>query len=189
MAVATNTAKEKTEFICTFDIETYGLEPVYGVVLCAVVKPLNGELKVLRQKRPSSDDSQLVFDIINELNQYNILIAHNGLYFDKQFLNGRALHWNQDILEPNVKIIDPCIVARKNLNLRSNSLDSIAQYLGLDEQKMHLDPIIWKKAALDHDEPCMKTLIERCSSDVRVLELLAKRVMKLTRNITPWGSA
>lgn len=183
-----NSAQVKTQFVATFDLETYGLEPIFGRLLCGVVKPWGEEAKVFRVNRASADDSKLVSDLVKELNRYNVLIAHNGLYFDKQFLNGRALAFNQDIVDVNVKMIDPYVLAKKNLNMRRNSLDSISEFFGLEERKMHVDAETWVKAALDHDEECMEILIERCTSDVVVLEMLASRVLKLTRNLTPWGS-
>ena len=192
MSASTNsvkdTAKLKTQFVATFDLETYGLEPVFGRLLCGVIKPWGEEPKVFRVRKASADDSKLVTELVTELNRYNILIAHNGLYFDKQFLNGRALEFNQDIIDVNIKMIDPCIIARKNLNLKRNSLDAISEFLNLEERKMHVDSSVWVKAALDHHEESMQTIIERCISDVVVLEMLAQRVMKLTKSINSWGS-
>ena len=127
--------------------------------------------------------------IITELKKYSILIAHNGLYFDVRFLDGRALEYGLPVIGPNHKLIDPCQIARKHLNLRRNSLDAIAMHLKLNEQKMHLEPEVWVRAGLDNDEEAMETLVERCHSDVRVLEEIAARIFPLTRNINPWGSA
>ena len=86
-------------------------------------------------------------------------------------------------------MVDPYLVARKHLNMRRNSLDALAEHMHLDEQKMHLSPEVWVKAALDHDEKAMKTLVARCVSDCAVLEQLATRILPMVGNITPWGSA
>ena len=93
------------------------------------------------------------------------------------------------VISPEHKLIDPCQIARRQLNLPRNSLDSMAMLMQLEEQKMHLLPSVWVRAALDHDEEAMQTLMERCLSDVRVLEDLAAHVLPLTRNINPFGSA
>lgn len=173
----------------SFDLETFGLDPVYGRLLCGVVKPWEGKPKVFRMSPVGSNDSTLVTSLVEELSKYSVLFAHNGLFFDRAMLNGRALAYNLPILDTTTKLIDPYLVARKHLNMRRNSLDALAEHMHLDEQKMHLSPEVWVKAALDHDEKAMKTLVSRCISDCDVLELLAKRVLSLVGNITPWGSA
>lgn len=177
------------QLAASFDLETFGLDPVYGRLLCAVIKPWQQETQLIRVNRAGSDDSALVEAIVKELNKYAILIAHNGLFYDVRMLNGRALQYGLPVLNPHHKLIDPCQIARKHLNLPRNSLDTIAKHMQLDEQKMHLDPSVWVRAALDHSEEDMLTLVERCESDTRVLEEIAARVLPLTRYIGPWGSA
>ena len=171
------------QLACTFDLETFGLDPVFGRLLVGVVKPWHGPEKIFRVTRASADDSAIVEAIVEELSKYAILCAHNGMYYDVRFLNGRALAYDLPVLNPNHKLIDPCQIARKHLNLNRNSLDAIAVHMGLSEQKMHLDPIVWTRAAMDHSEEDMQTLVDRCSSDVRVLEEIAARVLPLTRSI------
>ena len=182
---------EKTipQLACTFDLETWGLDPVYGRLLVAVIKPWQQDTMVFQQKVASSDDSAITKAVVEELNKYAILIAHNGMYFDVRFLNGRALQYGLPVINPNHKLIDPCQIARKHLNLPRNSLDAIAKHMQLDEQKMHIGPEVWVHAALDHDKEAMATLVERCESDVRVLEAIAARALPLTRSINAFGSA
>ena len=181
-------AKVTTGLAASFDIETFGLDPVYGRVLLGVVKPWGQEPKVFRMKRAANDDSKVVKELIEESENYAILFAHNGLFFDRAMLNGRALHHGLKTLSNKGKLVDPCLIARKHLNLRRNSLDSLAAHLELDEQKMHLAPEVWVKAVFDHDEKSMKILVERCISDCAVLEQLATVILPLVGNINPWGS-
>ena len=173
----------------TFDIETTGLEAKFGRVVCAVIKPWGQEEELYHLDKIGSDDSQLVATIINELSQYAILIAHNGVMFDVRFLNGRAVAYGLPVISPFQKVMDPVWIARKHLNLERNSLDAIAQHLKLDEGKMHLAPEVWVRAALDDDEEAKELLYERCRSDVRILEIIAAEFLPLTRQIGPWGSA
>lgn len=181
--------KKISGLAASFDLETFGLDPVYGRLLCGVVKPWGGEPRVFRVKRAGSDDSKLIVQLVEELSQYAVLFAHNGLFYDRAFLNGRALHFNLPILDTGAKLVDPYLIARKHLNMKRNSLDALAEHFQLPEQKMHLPPDVWVRAALDHDEGAMKTLVKRCVSDCVVLEQLATRVLALVGNITPWGSA
>ena len=178
------------QLLATFDLETFGgLDPTWGRLIVGVVKPWKEEPIVFRVNRVKSDDSKIVADVINELKKYAIIAAHNGLYFDVQFLNGRALEYNIPPIPPEKKLIDPCQVARKHLGMRRNSLDAIAAHMHLDEQKMHVPAEVWVKAGMDNDKEALNILVERCVSDVRVLECLTERMLPLMRNITPWGSA
>ena len=175
----------------SFDLECYGLDPIYGRLLCGVIKPYgtSGEPQVYRMERASNDDSALVEVLVNELSKYSILIAHNGLWFDRAMINGRALAADLPLLDPKIKMIDPYQIARKHLNAKRNSLDALSTLLNLNEQKMHVDPSVWARVAFDHDESAFQIIIERCISDVRVLEDLTNHILPLMGNVTPWGSA
>jgi hypothetical protein len=158
--------KKFSGLAASFDLESFGLDPIYGRLLCGVVKPWGEAPKIFRMNRASSDDSELVKMLVEELSTYSILFAHNGLFHDRAFLNGRALHYDLPILDTGAKLVDPYLVAKKHLNSE-----------------------VWGKAALDHDEASMQILIARCVSDCEVLEQLARRVLALVGNINPWGSA
>lgn len=181
--------KQYTGLAASFDLESYGLDPVYGRLLCAVIKPWGGQPHIIRMQQASSDDSELVRKTVDELSRYAILFAHNGIFHDRAMLNGRALEYNVPLLDNFGKLVDPYQIARKHLNMRRNSLDALAAHLRLNEQKMHLDPSVWVRAALDHDEEAMQTIIARCVSDCNVLEQLATRMLPLMGNINPFGSA
>ena len=115
--------------IASFDLETSSLLADFGIVLCGVVKPWNEPPIVFRvddlHGKVSSDDSVLVRRLIAELSQYLILVAHNGVMFDRKFLNARAVKAKIEPLNPRGRIIDPVWLARKHLNLRSNSLEAV----------------------------------------------------------------
>ena len=183
-------SKLYTGLAASFDLEcTPGLDPVWSRLLCGVVKPWKQDAKVFRLSRASANDSGLVKVLVEELSHYAILFAHNGLWFDRAFLNGRALHYNLPTLDIAGKIVDPYQLARKHLNTKKNSLDALAAHFNLSKQKMHISPEVWVRASLDHDEEAMLELIERCKSDCEVLEELAQRLLSVVGNITPWGSA
>ena len=137
----------------------------------------------------SHDDSDITRQLIDRLNNFSVLIAHNGIRFDVPMLNTRALAAGIRGLSPGIKHIDPCKIAWRHLNMQRNSLDAIAAFLQLDEGKYHIGPEVWVRAALDRDKQAMKTLVERCESDVRVLEDVASYFLPLTRSFNGWGSA
>jgi hypothetical protein len=89
--------------IATFDIETSHLCADFGVILCAAVKPhiKGAKPEVFRgdELNPDwdtkrSNDKPVVRSLLDALNDYDVLIAHNGLKFDLPFIRTRLAKWN-----------------------------------------------------------------------------------------------
>lgn len=177
--------------IATFDIETSALSANFGIVLCAVVKPWQGEPKTYRLDQipgpRRSDDSKLISAIITELNQYMILIAHNGVKFDRVFLNTRATLHGLPLLNPKGNMIDPVVLARKYLRMSYNGLDTIAQYLQTEHQKTPVLGHLWVQAVIDRDEAAMDEIVKHCVEDVYVLEEVANKMVPFVSKINEWG--
>ena len=177
--------------IATFDIETSALAANFGIVLCAVIKPWQGECQVYRlDQLPGarrSDDTKLVETVIAELNQYMILIAHNGVKFDRVFLNTRATKNGTALLNPRGNMIDPVILARKYLRMSYNGLDTIAQYLQTEHQKTPVLGHLWVQAVIDRDEAAMDEIVNHCIEDVYVLEEVANKLVPYVSKINEWG--
>ena len=177
--------------IATYDIETSALSANFGIVLCAVVKPWQGECKVFRiDELPGatrSDDTKLVAAIIEELNQYMILVAHNGVKFDRVFLNTRATKNGTTLLNPRGNMIDPVILARKYLRMSYNGLDTIAQYFQTSHQKTPVMGHLWIQAVIDRDEVALQEIINHCMEDVYVLEEVAEKLVPFVGKINEWG--
>ncbi len=180
------------------DLETYALSADWGVLLVAsfiVHGAADGPRKITLtardfepwQRGKRSDDSQLAKAAIQVLQGGHICYFHNGNRFDIPWLRTLAL---RDRIEfPHVKLVDPSAIAWKKYRLGRNSLEALADYLGLDEKKFHISPETWKAAAFDDDDEAWRLLVERCESDVRVLNHLAGRVTKDVGMIDGSGSA
>ena len=74
-----------------FDLETSGLYANFGIILCCCVKEYGhrGITTIRADQFPNwtkDRTNQLLITtrIVNELRQYDILVAHNGQHFDKQ---------------------------------------------------------------------------------------------------------
>lgn len=103
-----------------------------------------------------------------------IAYAHNGDRFDIPWLRTVALKYGLQM--PRVKLIDPCQIAWKRYRLGRNSLEAVAQFLGLEQSKLHLSPQTWRAALMDDDGDAWKLLTDRCESDVDLLNSVASRV-------------
>jgi hypothetical protein len=180
------------------DLETYALSADWGILLVAsfivhgaaegpVVKTFTARDFEPWQRGKRSDDSALAQAAIQVLQGGHVCYFHNGNRFDLPWL--RTLALRDRLAFPNVKLVDPAAIAWKKYRMGRNSLEALADYLGLEEKKYHIGPEVWKSAAFDDDDEAWRLLVERCESDVRVLNHLAGRVTKDVGMIDQSGSA
>lgn len=179
--------------ICTFDLETTSLNADFGVLLCSVIKPSFGKPIILRADKLNkkwdkgrSDDSALVKATAEELMKHDCWVAHNGAKFDVPFLRTRIARWGLPPL-PDAKLIDPVQLARNKLRISYNSLERIADFLGVNT-KTTVDGNMWLRAALDGDRQAMNYIVEHCVADVLMLEKVVDAVKSYSRAFNSWGS-
>lgn len=178
---------------CVFDLETSNLCADFGILLCGVVKGAHGKARVFRgdQLNPKwmtrrSDDSKVLAAIVQELDQYDIWIAHNGNRFDVPFLRTRLLRHGMREL-PTKKLVDPVLLARNKLRMSYNSLEKLANHLGCNS-KTDVRPEMWLAAALDGDKTAMKYITEHCVEDVNTLEMVAGALKCYSSTYNSYGS-
>lgn len=168
-----------------FDWETWGLDRQWGVALVVSWLIHGGEkgpergTLILRdydtwRRGQRSIDRDLVADFLKVYGGCQIAYAHNGDRFDVKLMRTVALKYNLPM--PRVKLVDPCAIAWKKYLLGRNSLDALASFLGLPQQKMHLPVDTWREALMDDDDEAWRLLVERCESDVDVLNAVAGKV-------------
>lgn len=182
-----------SQFVCTFDIETTGLKADFGSLLAVCIKPWGQPVQTYREDSYKRDrrsrNPAMVLEVITELNKYPILIAHNGVKFDRPWLNTLATIEGIDAhLDPRGKMIDPLQVAWRHLNFSSNRLDALASWLGTKNRKTLVDRDIWLRASMDADSTALDYIVAHCVKDVRVLEEVAWRLRQFIPQINGWGS-
>ena len=182
------------------DIETTRLEADEGVgyILCASMKLQGPKLPVTTFRIDSNpkygkrlksgqfnltDDSEVVKAVFKWLTKHDpeFLVWHYGDFFDGPYLNSRGAALNLGRL-PLSRTVDTWKLARYNLKLGRSSLASIAEHLGLKEQKMAVEKRVWQRAAYGSTKD-MNTLVSRCESDVRVLEAVFEKTVPLLRKL------
>jgi len=176
-----------------FDLETTNLSADFGVILCGVIKGVGEKPKIFRadQLNPKwasqrSDDREVVSALVTELGGYDIWVAHNGARFDVPFLRTRLLAWGLDPL-PSKKLVDPVLLARNKLRMSFNSLNQVANHLGVNS-KTDVEPRQWLHAALDGDKKAMSYIVEHCVQDVYVLEKVIGALKHYCTTINSYGS-
>jgi hypothetical protein len=105
-----------------------------GWILCACWRWL-GEYETHRiyltpEEVLAKDDSRIIAKLFELYEEADAVLAHNSLGFDAKVVNARALYNNFPPL-PKVKVLDTLALAKKQLKLPSNRLDSIGEFLGL----------------------------------------------------------
>ena len=114
------------------------------------------------------DDSSIVRDLIDMMNESDATVAHYGQRFDLRFLHTRALVHGIDVPAP-VKLIDTWRYARDKLALTSNRLETLASFLNSEHQKYKLPLEAWTLA--QHGDPdILREMEEYCINDVLTLE-------------------
>lgn len=179
-----------------FDLETSSLYANTGILLCACIKDYN--VDAVRSYRaddyPSwdsqrSDNKDIVLDFIKDLNQYDILIAHNGQYFDKTFLSSACLRYGERPAVRFTKFIDPVMLARRHMRLARNSLTALMDYFDIEGDKTPIRWKHWMQATLDGNKESMNYIVEHCVVDVQKLEMVYEKVRQLVKGIDERGSA
>jgi uncharacterized protein YprB with RNaseH-like and TPR domain len=179
-----------------FDLETSSLFANTGIILCAQIKTYgHKEIKTIRAdsfpnwKTKKSDNKAVVMAIMAALDDYDILVAHNGQYFDKAWLNSACLKYG---LKPSLrwnKFVDPVLSARRHLRMARNSLVSLIDYFDLEESKTNLRFQNWLQASLDGDRKSMDVIVHHCKLDVITLEKVYDIMRPIIFKIDERGSA
>lgn len=114
------------------------------------------------------DDSRLVANLWDLIDEADIVIAHNALKFDVRKMNSRFL-LNGLTPPSSYEVIDTLVHARKRFAMSSNKLDYLAKLLNVGGKVSHEGFPLWKKCVKGDDE-ALKTMSEYNDGDVTLLE-------------------
>jgi DNA polymerase elongation subunit (family B) len=154
-------------------------------MLCFAAKWLDGKMMTYAlpdykgYKPGSEDDKQLVKELWRLFDEADILVAHNGDYFDIRKANARFSYYNLPPPSP-YKTVDTLKVARKYFNFTSNKLDALGKHLGYGSKLVHTGFHLWKEC-MNGDKKAWKHMIEYNKRDVILLE-------KIYLHFRPWIS-
>lgn len=113
-------------------------------------------------------DRQMLIDFIEQANQADELIAHNGDRFDIKWIRTRCIYHRIPMF-PNYKTLDTLKKAKSGFNFNSNKLDYIAQFLGVGAKVKHSGFDMWKNV-IKGDADAMNEMVNYCEGDIIVLE-------------------
>jgi uncharacterized protein YprB with RNaseH-like and TPR domain len=160
---------EKSGTILFFDLETQGLKADYGKILVYSAKfndrdveTVTGESAILRKMRADFEEADL-------------LVGYNSRLFDVTYANTRLLELGRQPL-PQKHHLDLYFALKSKLRTTSKSMCAVGNFLGLEENKLHVTPKAWR----NNDIPL---LISRCESDVLLTEQVYHRTKHLVKSI------
>jgi uncharacterized protein YprB with RNaseH-like and TPR domain len=168
--------------IVIWDLETTNLTALMGKVLCSSFVTLDGEPYTFRaddakfKGRSLIDDSKLVVAVRDELEKYDMVVAHNGRLFDIPFLNARLSKAGARPFHPHFVLDTRWYLNSASMKIGSAKLDNAAKFYNLGEQKTPLDWETWQMAAT-RDREAMDKVVEHCEGDVKVLRQLYPYVL------------
>lgn len=170
----------------SWDLETSNLNANFGFILCGGYKVL-GEKRVHVPKisdyslydRDPTNDRELVKTLAKELSTADIWLTWYGSRFDVPYLNSRLIYHGLKPLPP-IPHIDGWRIARYQMRLNSNRLQSVTQFLEL-EDKTPLSGPHWIKA-MAGNKRSLKYVVDHCRQDVVVLEQVYERIRPLAVN-------
>ena len=130
---------------------------------------------------------RLVDELARRLETYDVWLAFNGRSFDLPFLRSRLAHWGLKSLAARL-LIDPYLIVRRKFRLSSDSLATLAAYLGLG-RKVRVSPAVWTRAAVHADRAALDRIVRHCKTDVLLLERLIPYLKAYCTQLNSWGSS
>lgn len=180
------------------DIETTALYADLGVVLCMSYESSEepGVIHTLRtdelnpkdwKRGVRGNDREIVKQANEVIRNHDIIVAHNGRFFDIPFLRTRAIVHRLAPLHDMV-IVDPVRVARSKLRFQRNSLQRILDTLHIGEKKTPLDLSVWMDVLHNGNQAGMNEIVEHCEADVRALSAMLPTVRPFIKQFDSMGS-
>lgn len=183
-----------------FDFETSGLSAESSIVLCCCIKTYDPDKKhvtkvktIRADKFPSWERDRLnqkdfIAAVAKELDDYDILVAHNGVRFDVRFFNAKCVQFGIKPILRGKKIADPVRIARRHMKLSRNSLASLIDFFDVKTHKTPIEFKHWLKALVNGSKASMDVIIRHCIHDVIALEEVYRHVKVFVDKIDNKGS-
>lgn len=139
-------------------------------------------------KKNKTNEKEFIQAVMDELDKYDILVAHNGQSFDKSYLNAKCLQYGIRPILRLKKLIDPVRLSRRHLRLGRNSLAAIIDYLQIPVRKTPIELHKWIKATHEGDKRSMDVICTHCEYDIKTLEAVYTKLKPLVDKIDSRGS-
>lgn len=128
------------------------------------------------------DDARLAVAIRDELERFDLIVAHNQRQFDIPYLNARLAKVGERPLQTHFVLDTLYFVGGGAMRIGSRKLDNVAKYFKLPEQKTAIEWEDWQLAATG-DKKAMGEVVRHNVADVLVLRDLYPIVLPYVKNL------
>lgn len=144
------------------------------MILCVGFKPVGtGRAEVWDVSQYGNDyikaEKKLLVDASAKLMEADTWLTWFGTYYDIPFINSRLLYHRLPVLPASHPHIDGWRTAKNRLKLRNNRLNTVQDFLGLENEKNAVKGPEWIRA-MTGDKKALKYITDHCKRDVLVLE-------------------
>jgi len=173
-----------------FDIETTNFDTggIQNHLLCACILPLQtGEVQTYRLRfGDKGDDKRLLKQVIKELENYTILIGHNIIGFDFNWLLSRLMFHNMPSPARQWFYYDTYFAARRIAIRSRKSLEFLIDFFRVEGEKTRVLPVRWQLCTSRNKNEFytgMNDVVYHCEKDVlanrQIFNALFRRDRKL----------
>ncbi len=166
--------------VCLVDIEATGLRGDFGMILCAVVKPLGDDdtryIFKLDFSNPDLLDAEkdMLMEIRDCIMLFDGIIGYYSSKYDLPMLRTRMLYHGIEPI-PKIKHLDLYFTVKRVVNTTSRRMERVGDLLRVNSSRMlpektKLDINYWIRVAFSHDEKALGYIVDHCISDVDLLE-------------------
>lgn len=156
-----------------------------SAIICICWK-WQGSNKVNHLKWNMGDDKEMINKFLNEINEADEVVGHNGDKFDLKWFRTRCLiHGHKSI--PEIKSIDTLKISRSKFKFPSNRLDAIGKYLGFGGKKETGGIQLWHDIIQNNSKKAMNNMIDYCKRDVELLEKVFLKLEGYSKHKTHIG--
>lgn len=123
-----------------------------------------------------TDDYDMCEDLWNILDEADVIIAHNGVKFDRAYINQRFAYHQMPPPSPYV-VVDTLKTAKKQFALPSNSLKEMGAYFETESEKLDNEGFPLWKACCEGDREAFGRMQTYNDGDVVSLRDLYLRIL------------
>lgn len=180
--------------IVAWDLECSSLSGMVGRILCSGFKQimppecrkskvyiLRGDDALYNNPDDLADDSKLAIATRDELEKYDVIVAHNGILFDRKFLNARLIKVDARPIKP-MFFVDTMWIVRTHMRA-SSKLDNVQKFLNLPDEKTDITWDNWQRG-LSGDKAAMDEIVKHNKQDLLVLEQAYWRLLPAMRTLS-----
>lgn len=157
-----------------FDIEVMDFHSggLMNFMICTSILPLDSDevITLTLDYDDNGDDQRLLQEVVDELSMYDILIGHNIIAFDFNWINSRLMYHNMPPMPKRWLYYDTYQAAKRMaIKAQRKSLGFLGDYFCLDGDKTSVMPVAWQRvASRDKVEfnRGMNDIVYHCEQDV-----------------------